>query len=432
MENITDFEKEKIDDFFKIFRKYINPNNNELINRVVDYVIDELIKIYLNYKDECPTVSVEDDEYLYYVIRPSNGVYSLLDYLINTVIQNLDSIELINNKNTSSYNMLAKRIYINVNQKELLHKSVFDCIRKKIDRNEYLDLYFKNLLYHEIGHMLHYKIRKIDDNTVYVPIYYLSQSEFPKMKKFMSKGKREKEALRREKIVKERARKKIIERVSLYSELSDKYDVLNPNILENVDVAVEDVVKRHEEVFFPPLLYMNPVDEAFTECDAQVYSGMFENLIFENEEKDQLECFYIPIDDNHTLMCYSPSCYSFSASIASTIKGIVSKNAYFRTMFLGKDDLFIELLGEYEFKSTDLFSRRLIAANNNKFESVEPLLDYIVKCYRNNNKSLKPLDIYFPLVFINGEWLYYTEALNVGTPAVLAKHSSERNKKDDF
>ena len=109
-EKLSSEEKTKVIDFMEIYRKYVNPDSDNEINTIVDYVFDTIIKVYFEYKDIVPFISVNDDNYEYYIIKPIDGKYTLLDYLINTIIQNLDSIELIDNQMSSNYNML-KKIY---------------------------------------------------------------------------------------------------------------------------------------------------------------------------------------------------------------------------------------------------------------------------------------------------------------------------------
>lgn len=427
LDKLNEEERTKIEEFMSIFREYLNPKHLDEINEVIDYMIDELVKVYLDYKDVVPSISVEDDVYSFYIIKPKNGKYSLLDYLINTVIQNLDSIEFVQGNVHSNYNMLKKKIIICKSNIMSVHDSVFDTNRKNLNKEEYLKLFFKNALYHEIGHMLHYKIDEVLDNTVYVPADYLSLSSFPPLKRFMSKRAKEEELARRKKIVKEQARDRIRYRVSIYECLKSKYDILSVDEVDNANIAVENKKIRYEEICIPPFLYINPVDEAFTECDAQMYSGLFENEIFENNENGELECFYLPLDDEHILMTYSPTHYAFSASIGFAIKRCVSKESYFRTVFLRKNDLFLEFLGNYEQAPVSLLSRQLIEADKYNMASAQPLLDYIVDYRKSKNRSLELLNIFFPLVYKNGEWLYYTEALDKGTPAVLKKESENKN-----
>lgn len=417
---LTKEEETKLQDFMNVYKNYLNPCGNEEINTIIDYVIDSLIKVYIEYKDVVQFVSVVDDSYSYYILKPMDGRYSLLDYLINTIIQNLDSIELINDKMSCNYNMLKKKMYINKKNIMSLHPSVFDTMKSKIDKDKYLELYYKNAIYHEIGHMLHYKISSIKAHTVYAPSDYLSLSEFPPLKKRMSLNAKNAELDRRKSIVRTRAKERIKKRISMYyMALSNKYNILNPNEIDDCDIEVEKLNMKYEEIMLPPIFYLNPVEEAFTESDAQVYSGMFENDIFEIEDSGNLDCFYLPIDNEHILMTYSPSSYSFSSSIGFALKECISKLSYFRTIFLGKTDLFLEFLGEYELLPVSALSHRLVSADKGQITEVQPLLDDIINFYKNKGKSLKNLNIYFPLIFQDNKWVYYTETINKMPPEVL-------------
>ena len=353
-----------------------------------------------------------DDGYSYYILKPVDGRYTLLDYLINTIIQNLDSIELISGKMDCSYDRLRKRICINKEKIFIFSNAMFNNIKSEIDKDKYLELYYKNVIYHEIEHMFHYKLNSIKANTVYVPADYMSLSEFPPLKKRMSLNAKKVELGRRKSRVKLRAKERIKKRISLYMVLSNKYNVLNPDEIDNCDIAVEEQNMKYEEIMLPPVFFRNPVEEAFSECDAQIYSGIFENNIFNEENSEKLKCFYLPIDKEHVIMTYVPSSYSFSASIGFALKECISKLSYFRTVFLGKNDLFLEFLGEYEFRSVNEFSRRLISADKGQMNEVQPLLDYIVNFFKSKEKSLENLNIFFPLVHKDNKWVYYTEVID--------------------
>lgn len=421
LKKLSDEEKAKLTDFMTIYRKYLNPDCDGEIDTIIDYVIDFLTKVYLEYKDIIPYISIADDEYNYYLLKPENDKYSLLDYLINTAIQNLDSVKLVNDAKSCNYNMLKKTIFINKNKLLPADAPIFDDMKMPVNKEKYVELFYKNALYHEIGHMFHYKINGLQPNTVYVPFDYMALVDFPPLKKRMSINAKKKEEERRREIAKKKALEKLQQRISMYSVLGDKYNLLTPEEISDCDVKTEFPVPKYEEIMIPPIFYRNPVDEAFTECDAQGYSGLFENEIFRIDENDGFNCFYIPIDENHIIMTYSPSIYSFSSSIGSALKEYISKLSYFRTVFLGKPDLFIEFLGEYSKEPVKQFSMSLFNADKNNLAEVQPLLDSIVEFAKSKNKPLDSLNIYFPLVNKDGNWVYYTDALDKTPPHVLKK-----------
>lgn len=124
------------------YKEYINPDNNTEINIIIEHIIDSIIKIYITYKDIIPFISITDDTYSYYILKPKDGKYCLLDYLINTVIQNLDSIILIDDQKDSNFNKLKKKIYIN-KKKTTSNPSIFNNMKSKIDKEKFLELYYK-------------------------------------------------------------------------------------------------------------------------------------------------------------------------------------------------------------------------------------------------------------------------------------------------
>ncbi len=196
-----------------------------------------------------------DDGYSYYILKPVDSRYTLLDYLINTIKQNLDSIELISGKMDCSYDRLRKRICINKEKIFIFSNAMFNNIKSEIDKDKYLELYYKNVIYHEIEHMFHYKLNSIKANTVYVPADYMSLSEFPPLKKRMSLNAKKVELGRRKSRVKLRAKERIKKRISLYMVLSNKYNVLNPDEIDNCDIAVEEQNMKYEEIMLPPVFF---------------------------------------------------------------------------------------------------------------------------------------------------------------------------------
>lgn len=89
---ISKEDKIKIEDFKNIFRMTVNFNNDELINKVVDDLFKNVECIYEEYKDEISYVPVEQETYKYHILQPVNGKYSLLDFLLNRAISNIDRI----------------------------------------------------------------------------------------------------------------------------------------------------------------------------------------------------------------------------------------------------------------------------------------------------------------------------------------------------
>lgn len=61
-------------------------------------------------------------------------------------------------------------------------------------------------------------------------------------------------------------------------------------------------------------------------------------------------------------------------------------------------------------------------------EDVQSLLDDIIEFAKRNNKSLDWLNIYFPLVYKNNQWLYHTDAMELDLPKAKKITPPKQNK----
>ena len=98
------------------------------------------------------------------------------------------------------------------------------------------------------------------------------------------------------------------------------------------------------------------------------------------------------------------------------MKECISKQSYFKTVFLGKEDLFIDFFGKYNGLIGLDMSFKLARADGGNIEDIQSILDSIIAYAKENNKPLDWVNIYFPLVNKNGRWLYYTDAMNMDSP----------------
>lgn len=73
---------EKIDDFKKVFVELNNEQNDSNKLVLINALFDNVRKNYEEYKDIFNEIPVEYEPYKYHLIRPSNGRYDLLDFLL--------------------------------------------------------------------------------------------------------------------------------------------------------------------------------------------------------------------------------------------------------------------------------------------------------------------------------------------------------------
>ena len=99
-------DQKKIYDFREAYRKIMNKDKDERINEVIDGIFYNVECNYRNYQTYVKYVSVEQEPYQYHILQPIDGRYSLLDFLINRAITNIDAIELGGQNGYTNHKML--------------------------------------------------------------------------------------------------------------------------------------------------------------------------------------------------------------------------------------------------------------------------------------------------------------------------------------
>lgn len=282
-------EAHKLLDFQKVFNQNINPNNDQEIKAVSYLLFFTVAKVYLNYKEACPTVSVEDDPYKYYVIQPTNGNYQLLDYLINKLI---DSVQKIKLSHTNEYSYGHKILYLNNSR----YGDMNDDMSTDYDNLEIAKFYLKSIS-HELGHALHCYHYENNDGLI-VPAAYVGYEE-----------------LYNRKVTKN----DFINRIKNYEKLSLKYNIIK------VDEKTP-VITSHNCLPSETIGWDNrAVEEAFTEMEAEDYANL------DNP-------FTRDIDNNILFISKTlDNGYSLGANYLRSYLNIIPKKDQFKVAFLGKD-----------------------------------------------------------------------------------------------
>ena len=295
---LTDSQKYKVEFFKAKFKESLGCNQEE--SKIVDGMFQTLVNLYLYFKDEVPYVSVNDDNYPYYMITPSNGEYELLDYLLNRMVQN---VEVINTDvRGNGYEPGHKKLEIYLNR--------YDDVTSKYTQTE-IQLLKNKSIAHETIHALSFA-------------------------SFLQRGK---DYVKRNGITDEEA--------------VEKY---NTNKLEYLSTNKNQIGEIKN--FFGPLSDEIPGGkiyvEAFTEALAVTLSHLREyaEMKLYEDSDDVLKYYTI----NNDFLIFTPNKengYKYASNYFYLIMQLVSKKALFETMFLGKNTLVKEINNLSD--STNLF-----------------------------------------------------------------------------
>ena len=86
-------DKMKIKDFREAYRQAMNPNKNPEIDTIIDDIFLNVEATYEEYKGDIKSIDAKKERYKYHILKPKNGRYDLLDFLINRAISNIDGFE---------------------------------------------------------------------------------------------------------------------------------------------------------------------------------------------------------------------------------------------------------------------------------------------------------------------------------------------------
>jgi len=139
---MTDSEKAKIIDFREAYRRIMNPNNDEEINKIINALFYNVACNYEEYHSDVPYVSMSKESYKFHILKPINGQYSLLDFLLNRAISNVDGIKV-----EPGGNAYSSRKVLFIDDKR------YESVRSKYDEDFIKRQYGKSKL-HETGHAL--------------------------------------------------------------------------------------------------------------------------------------------------------------------------------------------------------------------------------------------------------------------------------------
>lgn len=276
-------EQEKINDFKQITSVFLNSENDPEKEKVIDAIFINIEKYYEEFKEEVPFIPVELESYQYHLLQPVNGSYSLLDFLINRALTNIEGICINSRENSFEHNKI-----VNINTER--YKDYNDLPK------EFINLQQLKSRFHETSHAIHAK--DVIDDGMYHPGKRCVDNKYN------------------------------LEQKVKYLQL--KYKDKYPNLLDLKDKSLPS--------FYSPDYFSQPfstpsASEGVTEMYATLFSGLF------NQE------LYGPVKISNGIYVQSPNYLNKYASFVRFyyhLRNLVSKKSLFSSIFFGTEEVIKE------------------------------------------------------------------------------------------
>lgn len=289
-------DKQKITDFRETFRRLINPQKNKDTDEIVDALFYNIECIYEEYKTTVPYIDANKEPYKFHILQPVNGQYTLLDFLLNRAISNIDCI-FPHNDNAYDHGKVLK-----INTKR------YEKERSKYSEDFIQKQYQKSKL-HESGHALHV-CDTVKDNCIHsrdASSFYENYVGFYKKLQGFEQT------------------------------LSYKY----PNILHSYDIK-NATQKYHSSVTNSHPFRNSNLDEAVTEYYATKYAGLYNDISnFGFSYVSTTPKSIIIAAPNHL------NGYSHSSHFMYHLENLVSKPAMFESIFFESEAALQEFSNKY-------------------------------------------------------------------------------------
>ena len=293
-------ESMKIMEFKRILNMSINPDNKREISEVIDVLFENVAYNYLEYREQVPFIPADKEPYEFHILQPVNGRYSLLDFLINRAIANVEAIEF---EGGNTYNGSFRKIRINPNRYER-------------ERNNYsadrIKMLYKKSKLHETGHALHGWDRQKTGKIHTTSRHWGAQVGL-------------------------KHRLEIAENLGFHKKYSN---MLRFSDVEGVEE--ERPFAPHNSVS-PISFSRNRINEVATEYFACKYSGAFQDL-----DSFEYYLYRLPEKDVIAKVPASTNGYQTGIRFIYHLENLVSKQAMFNSMFFENDEALREFCNKYE------------------------------------------------------------------------------------
>lgn len=305
-------DKIKIEDFKNAFKKCMNPSRNPEKDKVIEDLFLNVTCNYDEYKSSVPYVLASQETYSYHVLKPVNGKYTLLDFLLNRAISNIDEI-IVNDENSYDH---SKILLINGKRYENKRKNYSDVF---IERQ-----YQKSRL-HETGHVLH-AYDTVRDGAIHC-----------------------RKSKMRPNLVELKEKLAIFETV-----LGKKYpNMMHPNEIKSAPTT------SHSSLTSSYPFRDHNLDEAATEYFATKYSRLY-------QETDAYK--FVSVTSKPIPMAIAApnhfNGYAHSSKFMYHLENLVSKSSMFQSRFFESDAALIEFSKKYSKEINDTWKKY---ASNKQF-----------------------------------------------------------------
>lgn len=296
-------DQKKINDFREAYRKIMNKDNDEKVNKVIDGIFYNVECNYRDYQPYVQYVSVEQEPYQYHILQPIDGKYSLLDFLINRAITNIDAIDFCGQNGYTHHKML------------MINPSRYDMLKGEHSEEFIKKSKLKSIL-HESGHAIynkdfvrdgyvHCSRKRNEENHPEAHISGFTE----KMKEF-------------------------------YNILGSKYpNLINQRMFYEAPIEKE-VQDKSRSTICDNLNY----EEAFVEYFSTLYSGLYKDTTnyypfsMGKETNGKTPAIFVPDYKNG---------YAHFAKFIFHLDNLVSKEAMFESKFMSTDRVFQEFGQKY-------------------------------------------------------------------------------------
>ena len=296
-----------------------------------DFIIDQIFEcindLYLYFKDDIDIIPKDDDPYNYYIFAGNQEGYSLLEFLLNRVTQNIEKIS-YSIYSSNSYDLYHKTLEINKNR--------YENVKEKYSKAT-IEMFLKKSIYHETIHA-------IQSN----PILIGDKNEFIITAKSSSESEQKQDFYKRLKIYNILGIK--TNNVSL-EELMNTGGHINPR-------TCSDSIKEYRSI-----------NEALVEMLANELSGLRKYV--ETLDTDEKDLFYeLSSDKELALLISNPeNGYKYSSHFAKLLLDLTGRKNFFFELFTQRKDMFLNLqkrgLIEDNFKKNLNDDFMSIEGNNN-------------------------------------------------------------------